>query len=85
MKKRNSEEAHLTEQARRPDQTNDAEMGFSLFLYPTPPHPTPPAPPPPLSLPPVNPISGVNVTFLDAFHSLFTVLAWRRSVKPIYI
>lgn len=36
-------------------------------------------------LPPVNPISGVNVTFLDAFHSLFTVPAWRRSVKPIYI
>lgn len=43
MKKRNSEEAHLTEQARRPDETNDAEMGFSLFLYPAPPPPPSPA------------------------------------------
>lgn len=79
LEKKNSGEAHLTEQARRPDETNDTEMGFSLFLYPLPPPPTP------HSLPPISPISGVNVTFLDAFHSLFTVPAWRRSVKPIYI
>lgn len=60
------------------DQTRQMMLKWdSLFFFT--PHP------PLLPLPPVNPISGVNVTFLDAFHSLFTVPAWRRSVKPIYI